>query len=350
MTTITMKAPSAIVPGTQVFLRDGSSVTVDSDSLIEISSQFINDCLAIGFELTTASVGGTPLNAPSTVVERDSLGSFATQDVDLTLLGGLNVINKTGLSIAAGKLVAVTTLDATSGAPKIVLADADVAAHDNVYVTTAAIADGATGRVYKGALSAADINTNSITTAGDAVYLDTTAGGFAVTAPTGATARQLVVGYVVVKSATVGQILWNVGPVRKIDGGMIQAQTIDGGLSKNLGDASVLGGIPVLFRIDIAAGALASKDTVLTNKMRIIDAFLILRGAGVSTTTLTVLNSASAITNAMAASGSDQALVRATTIDDAAWEIAAGGTLRVQSLTGASQPAATVYVWAIPVA
>jgi hypothetical protein len=40
-----------------------------------------------------------------------------------------------------------------------------------------------------------------------------------------------------------------------------------------------------------------------------------------------VKNGASAITNAMAASGSDQALVRAATIDDAAYEIAAGGTL-----------------------
>jgi hypothetical protein len=107
---------------------------------------------------------------------------------------------------------------------------------------------------------------------------------------------------------------------------------------------------PVWHRIDLAAGALADTDVVLTHKTRIIDAFLILRGAGVSSTTLQVKNGASAITNAMAASGSDQALVRAATIDDAAYEIAAGGTLRVTSASGATQPAASVYVLGLRVA
>src|SRR5207244_393511 len=56
-----------------------------------------------------------------------------------------------------------------------------------------------------------------------------------------------------------------------------------------------------------------------------------------------------AITSAMAGSGSDTALVRATTIDDANWEIAAAGTLRVTSAVGATQPACTVYVTCIRV-
>ncbi len=113
---------------------------------------------------------------------------------------------------------------------------------------------------------------------------------------------------------------------------------------KFIANANVIGGIPVIHRVDIAAGALANTDVVLTHKTRVIDAFLILRGAGVSTTTLQVKNGTSAITDAMAASGSDKALVRAASIDDAAWEIAAGGTLRVTSATGATQPDATVYV------
>ncbi len=75
-----------------------------------------------------------------------------------------------------------------------------------------------------------------------------------------------------------------------------------------------------------------------------------LRGAGVSSTTLTVKNGTTAITDTMAASGADKALVRAATIDDASWEVAAGGTLRVTSATGATQPAATVFVRAIRVA
>ena len=124
----------------------------------------------------------------------------------------------------------------------------------------------------------------------------------------------------------------------------IAAASLTGREVKVLANANVIGGIPVLHRIDIAAGALADTDVVLTHKTRVIDAWLVLRGAGVSTTTLQVKNGANAITDAMAASGSDKALVRAAEIDDAQWEIAAGGTLRVTSATGDTQPDATVYV------
>lgn len=312
---------------------------------------------------------------------------------------GLAVINKTGVSIAADKLVAVSSLDVTSGKPKIVLADADVAAHEDVWVTTAAIADNAQGTVVKNALSAATLNTNSVTTAGDPVYLDVTAGGFAVTAPTGATARSHPVGMVVVKSATVGQIRWNIGPVRKIGtnevqllaittallaagvisadaagrallaAGVFDVATVDSAFATgsigedrltaneltgravaNGANANVIGALPVIHRVDITAGALGDTDVVLTHKTRVVDAWLILRGAGVATTTLTVKNGANAITNAMAASGSDTDLVRAAQINDDNHEIAAGGTLRVTSLTGATQPDATVYVSGVRVA
>jgi len=124
---------------------------------------------------------------------------------------------------------------------------------------------------------------------------------------------------------------------------------LDAANAANVANVNVIGGIPVVFRIDLAAGALGNTDVVMTHKVRVIDAHLILRGAGVATTTLQVKNGTSAITDAMAASGSDQALVRAASIDDAAYEIAAGGTLRVTSATGATQPAATVYVTALRV-
>lgn len=130
---------------------------------------------------------------------------------------GLKVHNATGVSIAAGKLVAVLGFDLTSARPKIVLADADVAGHDDIYVTTDAIADGAEGYVYKGAQSASNLNTNGATAAGDPVYLDTaTAGAFTHTAPAGTNKDNQPVGWVRVKSATVGQIFWHIGPVRKI--------------------------------------------------------------------------------------------------------------------------------------
>lgn len=110
-------------------------------------------------------------------------------------------------------------------------------------------------------------------------------------------------------------------------------------------NANVIGGIPVIHQVDITAGALGNTDVVLTHKTRVVQVWLVLRGAGVATTTLQVKNgTTNAITDAMAASGSDQAVVYAASLNDAYWEIAAGGTLRVTSATGATQPNATVYV------
>lgn len=123
---------------------------------------------------------------------------------------GIRVINNTGSSIAANKLVAVSGYSTTAKLPKIVLADADVAGHGDVYVTSAAIANGAKGDVWKGLLSAASLDTNSASTVGDPVYLSTTAGAFTHTAPTAVNARTQLVGYVQVKSASVGQILWDI--------------------------------------------------------------------------------------------------------------------------------------------
>lgn len=128
---------------------------------------------------------------------------------------GLRVINKTGSSIAKDKLVAVTGYDTTAKRPKVVLADADVAGHDDVWVTNAAIANNVEGYVFKGLVSAANLDTNAAATAGDPVFLNTTAGGFTVTAPTATAARVVEVGSVIVKSATVGQIFWNIRGSRR---------------------------------------------------------------------------------------------------------------------------------------
>lgn len=124
---------------------------------------------------------------------------------------------------------------------------------------------------------------------------------------------------------------------------------LTGTKASTVADANVIGGLEVIHRIDITAGALGNTDVTLTHKTRVIDAWLVLRGAGVSTTTLQIKNGTNAITDAMAASGSDQAIVRAASLNDAYWEIAAGGTLRVTSATGATQPDATVFVRGIRV-
>lgn len=131
-------------------------------------------------------------------------------------LNGIRVINKTGSDIAADKLVAVIGYDTTSSLPKIVLADADVATHTDVYVTLSAITNNSEGFVYKGGLSAASLNTSSVSAAGDPVYLSTTAGAFTATAPTGEDDKVLPVGWAVVDSSTVGQIHWHIGEFEKV--------------------------------------------------------------------------------------------------------------------------------------
>ena len=151
-----------------------------------------------------------------------------------------------------------------------------------------------------------------------------------------------------------GDVTIATGGATTIGAGVIEqamhvAASEDGTVAKVVAETNVIGGIPLTFMIPVTAGALGDTDVTMTHKVRVLDAYLILRGAGVSTTTLQVKNGTSVITDAMAASGSDKALVRATTIDDAAYEIAAAGTLRVTSATGATQPAALVVVTAVRV-
>lgn len=140
---------------------------------------------------------------------------------------GIKVINKTGSDIAADKLVAISGFDVTSKLPKIVLAQADSAdLATDVYVALSKITNGKNGNVYKGGRSAATLDTSAATTVGDAVYLSTTAGGFTSTAPVGGNARQQIVGYSIVKSSTLGQLLWDIKPVTKI--GSSDINTVSG--------------------------------------------------------------------------------------------------------------------------
>lgn len=136
----------------------------------------------------------------------------------------------------------------------------------------------------------------------------------------------------------------------KVTNAMVLPAALDGTVAKVHAADGVIGAIPVLFRIDVAAGALAAKNVVMTHKVRVLDAFVVLTGAGVANTVLTVGNGATAITDTMAVSGADKALVRAATIDDAQQDIAAGGSLRVTTTVGATQPACSVYVWAVRIA
>lgn len=131
-------------------------------------------------------------------------------------------------------------------------------------------------------------------------------------------------------------------------GGVIQVKaggTIDA--SANAGDNNVLGTIAVLHRIVVPDAATGNVDVVLTNKTRVVDAWVLKTSgdSGSNANTIQVLNSATAITEALSINGLvDTTIKRFTTIDDAAHEIAAGGTLRVTRTKAGGNAACIVYV------
>ena len=110
---------------------------------------------------------------------------------------------------------------------------------------------------------------------------------------------------------------------------------------------SAKAGVPILFRFDLAAGANADNDITLEFPILVVDAWLQLQGAGVASSVMTIKNGSNAISQAMATTGSDQAVVRNATLNDATSMIPAGGILRATSSGGASQPAQQVFVLAL---
>jgi hypothetical protein len=123
---------------------------------------------------------------------------------------GIQVINKSGSSIAADKVVAISGYDSTSKLVKIVLADPTATSHADIWVTKQAIANNKAGYVYKGHKSAATLDTSSFANVGDPVYLSNTVGGFSASPANPGASIQ--VGFVQVKSSTVGQITWDILP------------------------------------------------------------------------------------------------------------------------------------------
>lgn len=140
------------------------------------------------------------------------------------------------------------------------------------------------------------------------------------------------------------------------DAGITAAKIADdilnGAKVAEVADDNVIGGIPVIFRILLGSGANANHDVTVTNKVRVIDAWNAMKGAGTAGSTVTVQNNTNAISDAMdCSSAGDKDVVRAGEIDDAYHEIAAGGTLRVATASsGGDFPGAECYVMALRVA
>jgi len=117
-------------------------------------------------------------------------------------------------------------------------------------------------------------------------------------------------------------------------------------------NVNVIGAVPVLHRVTVADGATADVDVVLTHKTLIIDVWLVkTAAAGGASDTITVKNSATAITDAIDINVADKVVKRAGTIDDAQNAIAAAGTLRVtRTKASANNVACEVYVLGLRVA
>lgn len=130
----------------------------------------------------------------------------------------------------------------------------------------------------------------------------------------------------------------------------LAAASLTGLVAKVVADANVIGGIPVLHRIDVADGT-GNTDVVLTHKTRVIDAWGVNTGIGAHATddTWQVKNGANAISDAVAKTATVNAIKRISTIDPATADIAAGGTLRIAAVKDTNS-AVTVYVLGIRVA
>lgn len=210
----------AVPAGTTVYFHDGQTY-LDANPI---------GGYAAGQTLTAVLSGAT--TATDVTIGRVGVGGgadIAAGEITPDKLG-LRVVNETGVTISQDALVYVAGYETDDGLPSIALADADGAAalRGAPWVVTADILDEGLAIVVKSALSAATLNTNA-GNVGDPVYLSATPGGWTLTAPTGADARVQVVGRIVVKSATVGQILWLIetGP-RTVGTTDIQAAAVIG--------------------------------------------------------------------------------------------------------------------------
>lgn len=264
---------------------------------------------------------------------------------------GLTVKNVSGGSLAVGDLVYVngtTTAPATGTDPvaTVTKADADAAgaAKTATYVVTKAMASNAFGKVGK-YLVARGVNTNSYTTVGDPVYLSTTAGASTPTAPTLGNVQ--IVGYVAVKSATVGIIVYNLtsNPVVSV-GGL-------GGSAANVTSDAAAGAltlanmaIPVRLSLTIPAGTTGNVDfTGLPFKCRVRSVYGVkTTGAGGGAGTVAVHNgtTGNAITDAISINVADTTVLNAATLDDAYIDLAANATIRVVRTRTASTNEACV--------
>ncbi|MDI7267445.1 MAG: hypothetical protein QME96_05580 [Myxococcota bacterium] len=216
-----------------------------------------------------------------------------------------------------------------SAHPQVVRADADAAATARGRMGVAVGNASASGQEIAAAPWRILRNQNTLgLSAGVLVYASSTAGGWTGTRPSGAVIPRPI-GVVLNTSATVGVVY--LAP-----NGTYQDDIIDGRQVLAGSNNNTTGVLPVLFRVTLPAGNVPqTRNVVVDHAIRVVDAWFIKQtGAGDGDDTVTVSSAGSAISNAMIIPNADTGVVRATSIDDANWAIAAAGTLRVASAQG----------------
>ena len=125
---------------------------------------------------------------------------------------------------------------------------------------------------------------------------------------------------------------------------------LDGANLADVADDQLIGGGLIVFPIAIAGGVTANSDVTISQKIRVIDFWAQMNGAGDTSDTLQLKSTAAAISDALDWTGSDKAIVRAGTLDNANTTVASGGILRVTMTDNAGDngAAGVAYVLAIP--
>lgn len=242
---------------------------------------------------------------------------------------------------AGQKLYLPVEAGSVSGSPVVVGSRCGVALTDRDTAGGATVA-------FKGVYS---LPVTGVTAVGTPIYYTANADP---TLRLGVVATALFFGYALEANGVGGLATIDVFASEASGISQVPANTLEGTVMANVANANVIGGIPVLHRINIAGGAAGNTDVVLTHKTRVIDVWAVhTGGAGEANDTIQVFNGANAISDAMSWAGADTALVRAAAINDANHEVAAGGTLRVTTTdddAGGDVGAGIVYVLGIRVA
>jgi hypothetical protein len=168
-----------------------------------VTSQWVDGNLVFSDE------AGTVLLTIDALNNRISTPSISATAIAGSLSGGNvnpQVAFTAGENLSAGDLIYISGWDGTNGRYAMSKADADAAnpLKCALFICNAAVNQGAAG-VAVGEKVVGSLNTNAATV-GDPAYLSTTAGGWALSVPTGGGQCIQQVGVVTVKSATVGEI------------------------------------------------------------------------------------------------------------------------------------------------